>query len=154
MPDHNYATKVTLSKFRLRAEELPFEAHPYSTAKKALKLLTKDSKWTPETRAAAIKQLAKWTRSIAGQALAEVMNEINAIINAAKEHDAHAAANNLNTSLPFVEDVFNSFLNDFDANYVAEQLFEDGLKIDEGGLKKEPVKVFKHVHSRWQPSVN
>jgi hypothetical protein len=153
MPDHNYATKVTLDKFRLRAEELPFEAHPYSAAKKALELAG-DSEWTPDTRAAAIKQMAIWTRGITGQALATVMNEINAVINDAKEHDAHAAANNLNTSLPFVEDVFNSFLNDFDANYIAEQLFEDGLKIEQGELKKEPVKVFNHVHSRWQPSVN
>jgi hypothetical protein len=153
MPDHNYATKITLDKFRQRAEALPFETHPYSSAKKALKL-TGGGEWTPDTRAAAIKQMAIWARGITGQALATVMNEINAVIADAKEHDAHAAANNLNTSLPFVEDVFNSFLNDFDADYVAEQLFEDGLKIEQGGLKKEPVKVFKHVHSRWQPSVN
>ena len=153
MPDHNYATKITLDKFRLRAAELPFEAHPYSAAKKALEL-TGDSEWKPDTREAAIKQISVWARNITGQALATVMNEINAVIADAKEHDAHAAANNLNTSLPFVEDVFNSFLNDFDADYVAEQLFEDGLKREQEGATKAPVKVFKHVHSRWQPSVN
>jgi hypothetical protein len=179
MKQVNEATQNTLENFRRKASELPPSAHPYVTMREALSKLGKDA-WDEENRSSAINAMAMWVMSIVGGSAATVLNEIVALMRIAAEtgdEEHKKAADEMASSMKFVEDVFKTYLSTIDTRHVAESLFEDGLKAEKERLEEEAAaeaakaKVKAHaekqkqevkqdplkigtVHTKWQPSVN
>jgi hypothetical protein len=176
MKEVNEATQNVLENFRRKASELPFDAHPYSANRKALKQLGL-SEWDDEHRAAACKALTIWVVSVVGNSIATVLNEIVALMQIANEGDEEQkkAAVEMSTSMNFVESMAKGFMHSIDFDYIAEQMFEEGLKIEKERAEEEAaaeaakakVKAFAaqkkqapetqpttgKLH-KWQPSVN
>ena len=179
----NDATINTLENFRRKAAELPFSAHPYSSMKEALARLGK-TEWDEEHRKSAMSAMVMWVMSIVGNSVATTLNEIVGLINIAAEtgDEAHKkAADDMVSSMAFTESVFRSFISSVDFDYVAEQLFEDGAKLEKERAEEEAaaeaakakVKAFAEqkkqsqtppadepqlktgtLHTKWQPSNN
>lgn len=177
MKQVNNATTNTLENFRRKAKDLPFDAHPYSANKNALARLGK-TEWDEEHKAAAIRASTLWVMTIVGNSIATTLNEIVALMRIAVETgdaDNKKAADEMASSMNFAESVFSAFMDSIDFEYVAEQLFEDGVKIEKeraeeeaaaeaakakvkayAAQKQQPESQLKTgtIHTRWQPSEN
>ena len=182
MKQVNDATKNTLENFRRKATELPFSAHPYNGMKEGLKRLGK-TEWDEEHKKSALGALVMWVMGIVGNSAATTLNEIVALMNiavATEDDENKKAADEMASSMSFLESVLRCFMGSLDFEYIAEQLFEDGLKIEKERAEEEAaaeaakakVKAFADqkkqdqpaqtdpqlktgtIHTRWQPSVN
>lgn len=182
MKQVNDATKNTLENFRRKAKDLPFSAHPYSAMKEALNRLGK-TEWDEENKKSAIGAMIMWVMGIVGNSVATTLNEIVALMNiavATEDDENKKAADDMASSMSFTESVFRCFMGSLDFEHIAEQLFEDGVKIEKERAEEEAaaeaakakVKAFADqkkqeqpaptepqlktgtIHTRWQPSVN
>lgn len=178
MKQVNEATQNTLDNFRRKAAELPQSAHPYFTMREGLTKLG-ETEWDEDNRRGAINAMAMWVMSIVGNSVVVTLNEIIALMRIAVEtenEENKKAAEEMASSMTFAESVFKTYLSTIDAQYVAEQLFEDGLKAEKERIAEEAAaeaakaKVKAHaekqkqatpdplkvgtIHTKWQPSVN
>jgi hypothetical protein len=179
MKSVNTATQQTLENFRKKAADLPWSAHPYAASRKGLDRLGK-TEWDEEHRNGAIGAMTIWIASIVGNSLASTMNEIVALMRIAAEtgdEEHKKAADEMATSMNFLESVCSSFMETVDAQYIAEQIFEDGVKMEKERAEEEAaaeaakakVKAFAEqlkqkadepkpavgtVHRKWEPSAN
>lgn len=176
MKQVNDATNNTLENFRRKAADLPFSAHPYSGMLAGLKMLGK-TEWDEEHKTEALHALAMWVTTIVGNSAATTLNEIVALMRIAVEtgdEEHKKTADEMASSMNFVESVFRTFMSAIDFEYVAEQLFADGEKIAKERAEEEAaaeaakakVKAFAAqnaaatapksgtVHTRYQPSAN
>jgi hypothetical protein len=170
----NDATKDVLAQFRKKAEEIPFDGHPYSTMLAARKAIGLQA-WDDEHRQSAITGMAVWVTMIIGKSITGTLNEMVALMKIAGESgtEEHTkAANEMASSMTFVENVFRTFFTAIDFEYVAEQLFADGEKLEKerneefAAAEAAKAKVAKAnppapptplsgtVHKRWEPSQN
>lgn len=168
----NEATQNTLEQFRKKAGEIPFDAHPYALALEGRKKLGL-SEWTEEHRNDATAAMALWVTMIIGKSIANTLNEIVALMRIATETETEEnkkAAEDMASSMTFVENVFRSFMNAIDMQHVAEQLFADGEKMEKeraeefaaaeaakakvAKAKEQPQPLSGTVHRRWEPSQN
>lgn len=175
----NTATQQTLDNFRKKAADLPWSAHPYAASRKGLDRLGK-TEWDEEHRDGAIGAMAIWIGTIVGNSLASTLNEIVALMRIAAEtgdEEHRKAADEMASSMSFLESVCSSFMEAVDVKYIAEQIFEDGLKMEKERAEEEAaaeaakakVKAFAEqlkqkgdepkpavgtVHRRWEPSAN
>lgn len=178
MKQVNDATQNTLDNFKRKASELPFSAHPYSGLKAGLTALGK-TEWSCEHRKHAIAALGMWAMTIVGNSIATTLNEIVALMRIAVEtgsEENKKAADEMASSMTFAEAVFKSFMGNIDFEYLAEQMFEDGLRIERERAEEEAaaeaakakVKAFAEqqkaqtepqaksgvIHTRYNPSLN
>jgi hypothetical protein len=162
-----------LTQFRSKAADLPYDSHPYATAAKGLEKLGL-TEWTEEHREGATAAMALWVTMIVGNSIASVLNEIVALMRIAAEtgdEEHKKAADNMASSMTFVENVFKTFMASVDFEYVAEQLFTDGEKIEKErreefaaaeaakakvakAKSEQPQPLSGTVHHRWEPSQN
>lgn len=169
----NDATMNTLEQFRKKAKELPWEAHPYFPVVQTRKKLGL-TEWNDESRESAISGMAVWVMMIVGNSSASVLNEIIALMNIAAEssEENKKAADEMASSMHFLEAVLKMFMASLDAQYIAEQLFEDGERMEKereaefAAAEAAKAKVLKQppaaqpkplsgtVHRRWEPSQN
>jgi hypothetical protein len=174
----NKATQDTLANFRRKAAELPFSQHPYAASRKGLTQLGK-TEWDDEHKKGAIGAMVIWVTTIVGSSMANTLNEMVALMQIAAntgEEEHKKAADELASSMNFVESVFSHFMSSVDFNHVAEQLFADGLKMEKERAEEEAaaeaakakVKAFAEqlkktdepkpaagtVHRKWEPSAN
>lgn len=175
----NGQTQHTLENFRHKAADMPWSAHPYCGVKKGLTMLGK-TEWTDEDRGGAIAAIAIWATTITGNSTAMVLNEIVALMQVAAstgEEEHKKAADDMAGSMNFVECVFAAFMSEIDFRYIAEQLFEDGVRIEKERAEEEAAaeaakaKVKAHAEQqksepapapeakagklhRWNPSLN
>lgn len=179
MQSINNATMMTLDSFRKKADTIPFSEHPYSANKRALLALGK-TEWDERHRDSATAALAIWVKTIILNSTVAVLNEIVALMKIAANNgdDAHKkAADEMASSMDFVEKVFATFVTEINCTHIAEQLFADGLKKEQeiaaetaaAEAAKEKVKAFNeakqphqaeaqtgtvHRPNRWEPSQN
>lgn len=178
MKQVNEATQNTLDNFRRKAADLPPSAHPYVTMRQALTKLG-EPEWNEENRTGAINAMAMWVMSIVGNSVVTTLNEIVDLMRIAAgtgDEEHKKAADEMASSMTFAESVFKTYLSTIDTQYVAEQLFEDGLKAEKERLEEEAAaeaakaKVKAHaekqkqvtpdplkvgtIHTKWQPSMN
>ena len=169
----NDATANTLENFRRKASELPFDSHPYAAALSGRKKLGL-SEWTEEARGHALAAMAMWITTIVGQSIVNVLNEMVALMRIAVETETEEhkkAADDMASSMTFVESVFKSFMKAIDFEHVAEQLFADGERIEKERAEEfaaaeaakakvarakenQPQPLSGTVHQRWAPSQN
>lgn len=169
----NDATKITLDRFRKKAEELPWESHPYVEVLECRNKLGV-SEWNDEHRKNAVVAITLWTVMILGKSGVAVLNEIVALMRIAdeSENEEHKkAAQNMNSSMEFIETIFKTFMQSVDVEFIAEQLFEDGLRREKerneefAAAEAAKAKVAKQksplakpvsgtIHRRWEPSQN
>ena len=169
----NEATRGTLEQFRKKAAEIPFDAHPYAMALEGRKKLGLDE-WTEEHRRDATAAMALWVTMIVGKSIASTLNEIIALMQIAVEtEDAEhkKAADDMASSMTFVENVFKTFMASIDFQYVGEQLFADGERTEKErneefaaaeaakakvtrAKETAPQPLSGTVHRRWEPSQN
>lgn len=182
MKQVNEATVNTLENFRRKAADLPFSAHPYSGMRVALTKLGK-TEWDDEHKKSAIGAMIMWLMSIVANSVVTTLNEIVALMKIAAEtgdEEHKKAADDMAASMSFTESVMKSFMSSIDFEHIAEQLFEDGLRIEKERAEEEAaaeaakakVKAFAEqkkqpqppttdpqlktgtLHTRCQPSVN
>jgi hypothetical protein len=175
MKQVNPATQNTLDNFRRKAADMPPSDHPYVTMRKGLTKLGK-TEWEQEDKDAAITALAMWATAIVGNSVVMVLNEIVDLMRIAAgtgDEEHKKAADEMASSMKFAESVFDQFMHTVDFKYVAEQLFEDGVKAESERLAEEAaaeaakakVKAFAEqqpktplktgtLHTKWEPSVN
>lgn len=169
----NEATTSTLEQFRKKASEIPFDAHPYSMALEGRKKLGLDE-WTEEHRRDATAAMVLWVTMIVGKSIASTLNEIVALMKIAVETETDEnkkAADDMASSMTFVENVFKTFMMSIDFEHVAEQLFADGEKMEKERAEEfaaaeaakakvakskenQPQPLSGTVHRRWEPSQN
>jgi hypothetical protein len=173
----NGQTAHTLENFRRKAKEMPFSAHPYAGVKKGLTLLGQ-SEWTEEERESAIAAIAIWATTIVGQSTAVVLNEIVELMRIAAntgEEEHKKAADDMASSMNYVETLAQAFMTEIDFKYIGEQLFEDGERMEKERAEEEAAaeaakaKVKAHAAQqqespkpeaqvgklhRWNPSLN
>jgi hypothetical protein len=175
----NTATQQTLDNFRKKAADMPWSAHPYAASRKGLDKLGK-TEWDEEHRDGAIAAMAIWIASIVGNSLATTLNEIVALMRIAVEtgdEEHKKAADEMASSMTFLETVCGSFMEAVDMQYIAEQIFADGVKMEKERAEEEAaaeaakakVKAFAEqlkqktaepkpaagtVYRRWEPSAN
>lgn len=169
----NEATQNTLEQFRKKAAEIPFDAHPYAMALEGRKKLGLNE-WTEEHRRDATAAMVLWVTMIVGKSIASTLNEIIALMRIAVESedaDNKKAADDMASSMTFVENVFKTFMASIDFGHVAEQLFADGEKMEKeraeefAAAEAAKAKVAKSkesapqplsgtIHRRWEPSQN
>lgn len=169
------ATMMTLDSFRKKADTLPFNDHPYSSNKRALAALGK-TEWDDKHRSAATAALALWVKSVVVNSTVAVLNEVVALMRIATEtgdEEHKKAADEMASSMDFVEKVFGTFVSEIDCMHIAEQLFADGLKKEQEIVEetaaaeaaKAKVKTFNeakqqppsgtvHRPAKWEPSQN
>lgn len=169
------ATQSVLSQFRKKAEELPYDAHPYATAAKGLEKLGL-TEWSEEHRDGATEAMALWVTMIVGKSITSTLNEMVALMRIAAEtgdEEHKKAADEMASSMTFVENVFKTFMESVDFRYVAEQLFADGEKLEKERREEfaaaeaakakvvkakdapeEPKPLSGTIHRRWEPSQN
>ena len=173
MKQVNNATQNTLDNFRRKAADLPFSAHPYAGMKLGLTKLGKTD-WDEEHRRSAISAMTLWVTTIVGTSIATTLNEIVALMRIAAEtgdDENKKAADDMASSMNFMESVFSSFMEAIDFEFISGQLFSDGERLDKERSEEEAaaeaakakVKAFAEqkkqpktgtVHTQWQPSVN
>lgn len=167
----NQATQGILAQFRDKAAVLPYDAHPYVTAAKGLKNLGLDD-WTEQHQAGALEAMALWVEKIVRGSVVITLNEIVALMRVAVgtgEADDKAAADNMASSMTFVENVFTAFVSVVEFDYVAEQLFADGQKLEKERREEfaaaeaakakvapapGPKPLAGTIRHRWEPSQN
>lgn len=171
----NLATTETLEQFRKKAADLPFNEHPYSSSKRALERIGK-VEWDEEHRNAATAAMALWVKMIIVNSTVITLNEIVALMKIAAEtgdEEHKKAADEMASSMSFMERVFHQYIEQVDERHIAEQLFADGLKKEQeiaaetaaAEAAKEKVKAFNatkqqplsgtvHRPNRWEPSAN
>ncbi|NDC55348.1 MAG: hypothetical protein EBZ69_00685 [Alphaproteobacteria bacterium] len=163
----NPATKIAVDMFKSRCDELPFKEHPYSALLKTLRMLHADN-WTDEVKEQAVEALGMWVASILAGSAGGTMNEIVALIRIANNgnDDAKKAANEMCSSMSFLEKIVTFFLNSVDIEHVADTLFEDGVRREklekeksepapqEPEKKAEVKQIQNWTPTRWNPSVN
>ena len=170
----NDATMSTLEQFRNKAKELPWEAHPYFQVAQTRKKLGLPE-WTAENRESAISGMAVWVMMVVGNSSAAVLNEIIGLMNIAAEssEENKKAADEMASSMHFLESVLKMFMASLDVQHIAEQLFEDGERMEKereaefAAAEAAKAKVAKQqktaptpqplsgtVHRRWEPSQN
>jgi hypothetical protein len=133
------ATKNTLANFRKKAAGLPFSAHPYSGMRAGLEKLGK-TEWDDEHKKSALSALVMWVVGIVGQSAASTMNEIVELMRIAveTENEEHKkAADEMASSMSFLEAVFGAWMHSIDFDYIATQLFEDGQKLEKERADEE-----------------
>lgn len=179
MKQVNDATASTLENFRRKTREVPWEMNPYAVSKKALMRLGK-TEWDEEHKKSCIAALAMWVTTMVGSGVAQTLNEIVDLMRIAAESgtDEHKkAADEMAASMNFVECICKCFLTSIDFEYIAEQIFEDGVKTEKereaefAAAEAAKAKVKAHaeqqkqqptepqpktgtLHTRWNPSVN
>lgn len=168
----NAQTQHTLENFRRKAAEMPWSAHPYCGVKKGLTALGK-TEWTDEDRAGATAAIGIWATTIVGNSTAMVLNEIVGLMQIAAntgEDEHKKAADDMASSMNFLECVLSSFMSEIDFRHLAEQLFEDGVRIEKERAAEEaaaeaakakvkapapaPEAKTGTLHTRWNPSLN
>lgn len=169
----NEATQATLERFRKRAADIPWDAHPYAMALEGRKKLGL-SEWTEEHRNDATSAMVLWVTMIVGKSMANTLNEIVALMRIAveTENPEHKkAADEMASSMSFIENVFASFMSSIDFQYVGEQLFADGERMEKErneefaaaeaakakvakAKAESPQPLIGTVHRRWEPSQN
>lgn len=160
----NAATRMVAEMFQRRAADLPFEEHPYSQLLKAQKIIGK-TEWTPDLRQQAISALGVWIMSIFGNSVSGTMNEIldlMRIANDLPDEKAKNAAKEMSGSMPFLEKIVTIFVNEVDVEYVAETLFDDGVRLEKeragettSDVKPTPKTTIQNwTPARWNPSAN
>ena len=164
----NMATQVIVEMFTKRAAEVPFDRHPYHGLLKARDMVNKDAgEWTEEYRAQALNAMCMWIGDVIGRSATDTLNEVLALMRIADGGDeaAKKAAKDMAGSMGFLEKVMMSFLNSVDIEYVAETMFEDGVKRAEAeqaspetpaepAPKTETKQIQNWTPTRWNPSVN
>lgn len=180
MKQVNDPTINTLENFRRKSKEIPWEAHPYAVSKKALLRLGK-TEWDEEHKKSAIAALAMWVTTVVGSGIACSLNEMVELMRIAAEtgDEGHKkAADELASSMNFVEGWAKFFMSSIDFEYVAEQIFADGEQMEKERAEEEAaaeaakakVKAYAEQQKqsktapepqpkqgtlhRWQPSVN
>lgn len=130
----NPATQVILNIFIDRASSLPLDQHPYGALNRGLGALGK-SEFGEEEKKAAIAAMSMWIMSTAGSAIADALNEILAVMRHAHGtgDEGKKLAEELAKTMPFLEKVVEAFLREVDIRYVAETLFEDGMRRQRAG---------------------
>lgn len=172
----NDATRGTLERFREKAKDLPWSAHPYAMLVESRNKL-EIKEWDTESRSDAVAAMAMWVTMIVGKSMANTLNEIVALMRIAVEtgdEEHKKAAEEMATSMSFVEKVFSVFMSSIDFHHVAEGLFDDGVKMEKerndefAAAEAAKAKVAKAaaegkespqlktgtVHTRWEPSQN
>jgi hypothetical protein len=163
----NEATLQTLEQFKKKAHEVPFEEHPYSASKRALEQIGKTA-WDDEHREAATAAMAVWVKTVVIGSVVLVLNEIVALMKVATEtgEDEHRkAAEEMSSSMTFVENVMRNYVDAVDCRHIAEHMFAHGEQIEAemaaAEAAKAKVKAFNaekaplqgKIH-RIEPSVN
>lgn len=173
MKSVNDATANTLENFRRKAAEIPWDAHPYAMAVEGREKLGM-KEWTEEHRRDATAAMVLWVTMIVGKSMASTLNEMVALMRIASEtgdEEHKKAADEMASSMTFIENVFRTFMMSIDFEYVGEQLFADGEKMEKeraeefAAAEAAKAKVAKQkenapqplsgtVHRRWEPSQN
>jgi len=169
----NEATQTTLERFRKKADEIPWDGHPYAMALEGRNKLGK-TEWCEEHRRDAIAAMGLWVTMVVGKSIASTLNEIVTLMRIAVEtgDEAHKkAADEMASSMTFAESVFTAYMASIDFHHIAEQLFADGEKMEKerneefAAAEAAKAKVAKTaaitpqplsgtVHKRWEPSQN
>ena len=135
----NAATQTAINVFMTRADSLPLDQHPYSALTRGLNKLDK-TEWDDEDKNAALAALVMWITATLGGCVAGTLNEILAVMRIAHatNEDGKKAAEELASSMPFLEKVVHAFLTEIDIRHLAETLFENGRQRTENG-QTEPI---------------
>lgn len=160
----NAATQAIVDLFYKRAEQIPFEAHPYSALIQAQKKLG-ETEWTDENKGAALAAMHLWVSQVLGDSGADTLNSILACMRAAADNgdEGKKAAQEMSKSMSFLEKVVTVFLNEVDIDHVSEMMFEDGVRREKAAAAatstsppdtapKKPIQNW--TPARWAPSVN
>lgn len=158
----NEATMMVLDQFKKKVEQVPFEEHPYSNSRKALRQIGRNE-WDDEHRDAATRALALWVKTIVISSVAVVHKEIVTLMDIAANNGHKREADDLASSMNFVEAIFTMHIDAVDVLHIAEWLFEDGLrreqeiaakKAAESTTSEPPKPQVGKIHKRWEPSQN
>lgn len=175
----NEPTRITLERFKTKAKELPWDTHPYAMVLESRNRVGQNE-WDEEHRNGAISAIAMWATMIVGKSTVQTLNEILGLMRIAAEtgNEEHKkAAEEMAASMHFLETIFQSFIKEIDMAYIAEQMFEDGMRVEKeraeefAAAEAAKAKVAKKadtpvadtsakqplsgtLHRRWEPSQN
>lgn len=155
----NTATQIVIDMFKAKADEVPFDGHPYHGLLKGLSAL-KQTEWDENHKREAKNALAMWVANILGGCVSGTMNEILALIKFAEKGDEEGqkAASEMKGSMGFLDKIVLFFLNSVDIEHVSEFMFEHGKNRHEQETKPKPAPEVKQIQNwmptRWSPSAN
>ena len=159
-------TRAIIKKIIRRAEELPFSEHPYNHVVEAREEAGFSSWETAgeDHQIAAKKSLGHWAFRVIADGTASMMVEVIRLMLIAKQtdddaieepSDLAAAANDVFTSLPYLQLVINGFMQNLDFDRVGEALFQHGRKMAEARAEEEAAaEAAKAKVMRAHPTTN